>query len=324
MTQGEALPTRLGAAVAITASVGFPLVGVGLSTMSEVPALLPTAIVTACYLPLLLRLVLPALHGRRPRYAGWTVVAMAAIVLLGMPYAGVHTLPMLAMVAVAAMLVIRMPWSFVVMAAIAVATVPLAYMLDRGLNVYWYPVVVMWRSTTLFVLIWLVAAARRLDQARREVAGKALLRERVRIDDELHRTVGAALAELVVRGERVRALAGSEAPPAELAELAAASRRTLAEARRIVRRYQEPSLGAELATASALLGAAGIAARAVLPAGDVPPDAEDTLRADLHAATSRLLLDGAADRSVVLEVVVDGDSPRLDVLPDAIDPRATR
>lgn len=49
-------------------------------------------------------------------------------------------------------------------------------------------------------LVALVAAVRRLEEVRRELADQALLQERLRIDEELRRTVGAALEDLAARG----------------------------------------------------------------------------------------------------------------------------
>ena len=180
-----------------------------------------------------------------------------------------------------------------------------------------------WRGASVFVLVWLTGATRRLQEARLVLAEQAIARERLRIDGELRRTVGAALDAIVARGEWAIALAARD--PAmvecELRLLAERSRGALAEARRTIRGYQQLSLRAELDGAVALLAAAGIQARLVLPGGDLPESVDPAPRAALRAAVARLLHDGAArdcsivvtrrDGRVQLELRADGAEPAM-------------
>jgi two-component system sensor histidine kinase DesK len=94
-----------------------------------------------------------------------------------------------------------------------------------------------------------------------------VVRERLRIDGELRQTVGAALEAIALQGERAGSLALRNRSAAEqvLRALVDAARKTLSDARRMVTRYQEPSLRAELETVATLLAAAGIQSRMVLP-----------------------------------------------------------
>ena len=115
---------------------------------------------------------------------------------------------------------------------------------------------VAWRAATLFVLVWLVAAARQLQAARLALTDEAVFRERLRIEGELRATVTDGLARIAAQGERAIEQA-SRAPAAardRLQVLVEGSRRALAEARRISRRYQRRSLRTELDMAVALLG----------------------------------------------------------------------
>jgi len=65
-------------------------------------------------------------------------------------------------------------------------------------------------AVTLAVVVWLVRAARHLEAARTALAQQAVIGERLRIDGELRRTVGAALEAIAVQGERANTLADTD------------------------------------------------------------------------------------------------------------------
>ncbi len=119
-----------------------------------------------------------------------------------------------------------------------------------------------------------------------------------------------ALEAIADQAEQASALVGRSpaTAAAELRALVDRSRRTLAEARRLVRGYQQVSLRAELHTAATLLTAAGIKTRVVLPSGDLP----DTAEAALRSATARLLRDDTT-RSCVITVARQDGRVRLEL-----------
>jgi two-component system, NarL family, sensor histidine kinase DesK len=274
---------------------------------------------TACYLPLHLHHVACAVRGRRPPAGRWTLVAMTAVVVAATPSVGSSWLPVFCFVAVSALLVLPWPWSLVAVAALIAAQVPLAMALDTSVDAApsYYAFVVWWRATALFVPIWLLGAARQLEVARRALAEEAVVLERLRIDDELRRTVGAALVAVAARGRRaVAAGDGSDELAEEASALVDDSRRALASARRLVNGYRRPSLAAELTTAASLLTAAGVATRVELPAGGLPDaPADDDVREALRAAVSARLHDGGAGAYVV-RAVDDGARVRVVVEAD--------
>ncbi len=311
--------------VAVTACTAFPVFEVAAIGVGVTPgALLPAVLATACYLPLFLWIVVAAVRGRRPRGAWWFVGGIAVVLVVAASTLGTQSLAIFPALAVAAMLLVRPARALAVLLALAAVTAPLAVALGGSIDDFWYPTEVLW----LYALVALDAAVRRLEQARRELAERALLRERLRIDDELRATVGVALAELADRAEHISGSPQADRVPTELAELVAASRRSLAHARRVVRGYQRSALHAELESAVTLLAAAGIPARVDDPQVELPPDVDEAVRRELRAATARLLRDGAAGR-VVLHVVAEearGDTAaRVVVLSDdpagAADPR---
>ncbi len=254
----------------------------------------------AAYLPLHVRHVWCATHARRPPGGAWMMAAMAAIIIGALPLAGSAWVMEFSWLAVSALIVVRRPWSYVIAIGLVAATWPLALLL------------------TLFVLVWLAAAIRRLHAARLTLAEEAVTRERLRIDGELRRTLAAALESIVARGQRAAAQVGGDraALEAELRALIEDSRTTLAEARRMVRSYQQVSLRAELDTAAALLTAAGIETRLSLPHGDLPDTIEETLRAALRAALARLLRDGAPPGTCLIMVTREDGQTRLELRTD--------
>jgi two-component system, NarL family, sensor histidine kinase DesK len=265
-------------------------------------------VATACYLPLHVRHVWYATRGARPAGAGWTLTAMAVVILGALPVIGTSWLTSLHALAVSVLLVMRPPWSLLAVVGLVAATASLAIAFGDPQWAAFYTVSVIWRGAAVFVLVWLVGATRRLEQARQLLAEQALARERRRIDGELRRTLGAALEAIAARGRQASLLATEPAPTLddELRALVEGSRRALVQARRTIRGYQQPSLRAELDSAAALLTAAGIKTRVELPRGGLPDTVEAAPRAALRAAVATLLRDDAARRCSIVVTRQDG------------------
>lgn len=263
---------------------------------------------TAIYLPLHLRHVLYAVRGGRAPYAWATVLVMAAVIVGVLPLAGSFWLLSMHAIAVSALIALRPRWSLPIVAAVVIAQTPLALAVHSSAvdSTTYYTLSVLWRTSVVFVPVWLLGTVRQLDAARQALARDAVLRERLSIDGELRRTLGIALAGITARGERAGSLTERSAVDDALRDLVASSRRTLGDARQLIRSYHRPSVRGELSTAAALLTAAGIRTRVVLPP-DEPPGAD--FREQLRAATAELLRDGTV-RSCVLAVDAAG---RLDV-----------
>jgi len=272
---------------------------------------------TAGYLPLHLRHVHYAAQGIRPPRAGWTVAAIAALIIGVVPYLGAYWLGQFHALAVSVLIVLRPPWSVALFGAIVAAQTPLAIMLHHPEMAPFFTIAGALKGMPVFLLIWLVGAVRRLHAARRALADEAVARERLRIDEDLRHTVGTALESIAVQGERAGELVPRDksAAETELRVLAQSSRQTLAEARRLIRGYQHASLSAELDTATTLLSAAGIESRVVLPDGDIPDTVDEALRSTLRADVTRLLQDDTVQRCVIVVSHHDGRL-RLEVNPD--------
>jgi len=297
---------RLATPGALVYSSVFPLVQLGL--IVEYPGRAEDArgavLATAAYLPLHLRHVRWATEGRLPPHGMWTLAALTAIVVAALPSAGVNWLPVFAVVALSAVLVLPWPWSLLTAGVVVVAQVPLAHAASSPLpdaNTY-YAFSVWWRASALFVPVWLLGAVRQRERARQALADDAVVRERLRIDGELRATVGAALDSIAGRGQR----AAADLDAGELRALVDESRRALAGARQLITRYQRPTLAAELEAAAALLTAAGIPTRLDLPPGLLLPDDDAELRTDLRSATTEILTAGNTTSCTLGLQEVDG------------------
>ena len=153
----------------------------------------------------------------------------------------------------------------------------------------------------------MIDVARQLRRARLALAEQAIVRERLRVDRELSRTVGDGLRLIAASGQRAAELASTDPPLAarELKALVKNARDTLSEARKNVRRYRETSLRAELETAATLLEAAGVSVQLDVASADAA-DGDESERARLRREIAHLLA-GAAPRSVTIRVeTVDG------------------
>ncbi len=195
------------------------------------------------------------LRGERAPYGGLTLAAMALVIVGTVPLVGVGWLLTLASLAASCLIVLRPPWSLVLSGATVAAAYPLAVAFDNnlpaGIEVFgwagYLTVSVAWRSISLFVPVWLVVATRQLAAARRDLADEAVVRERLRIDQHLRTSVGAALGGILKRADRARQTASSDptASGRELQAMVNDSRSALSEVRRLVAAYQEGSSKSE-------------------------------------------------------------------------------
>jgi two-component system, NarL family, sensor histidine kinase DesK len=245
----------------------------------------------ALIVPPTLWLLLASARNTRPSGRWWVFAAVSAVVILPLPVVQMEWIRALALLATLVLVLVPRPWSVILVVGLAGAAASLAVLFGHAERAGYYTLTVLINAIPLAVLVWLAAKSYEVRDARRALAREAVIRERVRIDDELRRTLGSALSTIVARAQRAGALA--QLDPTEAAHEVAAvtdhARSTLAEARRIVRRYQTVSLRAELAVAAALLSAAGIQTRVELPEDDWPDDASEPLRSALHARTAHLL-----------------------------------
>lgn len=323
---GTTRPVKLAAAGAIGVSLALPLIQIVQIAFELVVSIggraeaIWAVVATALYLPLHIRHVVYAVRGLRPPGAMWTLAAMAVIILGALPLVGIGWLWGLSSLAVSALLLLRPPWSVMVFGALVAAPMLLAAAFHDTRAGPYFSLAVAWRSAP-FVFIWLAGAIRELTAARQAAAGRAVEQERLWIDAELRRTLGGALEEIAGHGAAAGAAAGRSIPEAEaeLRELVAGARRTLAETRRMVRGYQQASLRAELETAAALLAAGDIRARIEAEDPRLLDTVDEGLRAALRHEIAGLLQDGST-RGCVFSVSGGRGVVRLEIRADGAEP----
>ncbi|MGQ0574056.1 MAG: hypothetical protein ACT4RN_07600, partial [Pseudonocardia sp.] len=158
----------------------------------------------------------PAVEDRRATGAGWVLAAAAAGTAAATVVGGTELIDprAYAFLALAFLVAARAPWSSAA-AGLALATpVPLCLVLGVA-----PPGVVplgLFATISLgpLLLIRLASAVRALEDTRSTLAERAVLVERLRVEDELRRTVGAELGSIVAQGRRAAGPpSGAARPP---------------------------------------------------------------------------------------------------------------
>jgi signal transduction histidine kinase len=233
--------------------------------------------------------------GAAPRHAGWLIAAFTGINAAAFPLIGVPWFAAGEQLAVLAAVYLRPRWSAPAVAALTAApAVAAATGHDPALSRYFTQNTPFW-ALTIGVLTWLARDAARLRASQQELAGSAVIAERVRMDDELGAGLGAELKQLIAAGERA-ALAAADDPAAaerELRALTGAARSALAQTRRMVSRYQAITVRSELSTAVALLAAAGIPADVDVPSAMLGQALDSERLAGFRSGLTTILHDQA-------------------------------
>jgi hypothetical protein len=285
----------LATAGVITGSVAMVALGV-LRVIHVDPSRTAVAVTaTAVYLPAHLWHTFHIARGDRPPGADWTLAAMVVVIAAVLPVVGVQWLGALYPLGASVLLVLRPPWSFVVFGVLLAVPTPVAFAYGQPEWAIYFTTGMALTGLVLAVPVWLIATARDLRSARARLAEEAVVRERVRVEAELHETLGTALETIAETGDRAVALFPQAAVAEQLRAVVGAARTTLSTARRMNAGWRQSPARDELDTAVALLRAAGIDAELRLPVAGVSA----SQLAVLHEQVARLLQDGAAARCVV-------------------------
>jgi two-component system sensor histidine kinase DesK len=267
-----------------------------------------------CYLPVQTWLVVSATRGMRGRRQLVALGALAAVMFGMIPVVGVSWVGILYMLAALVLVILRMPWSLLAYAGLVATPWLVCVALGQpqwtayftaGMLIFPIPL------ATLILLIWVV---QELQAARLTLAEKAVVRERLRIDDEVRESVGAGLRTIAARGQRARLIATRDplACLEEMRGLVDGARRTLAETRRMVSNYRAASLQVELETVATLLSTAGIKAHIAMP--PEPPSSMDAIQRDmLRREVARLLGMASPPASINIEVTAEADRAQIKV-----------
>jgi two-component system sensor histidine kinase DesK len=226
-------------------------------------------------------------HGRHPRGALWTLLALAVLVYLPLPWFGWSWVAMQATLMASVPIVLRR-WPLAAALAAPVLATDLAVV---RLLAGHQPVatIAYWVINETFTLVVLPAAlygsarlVRVLDElqaTRAELAELAVGRERLRVSRDLHDLLGQSLSAVSLKGDLAIRLMASDPPAAkaEIESLTGVARDALRGVRAVTRDEHAVSLRTETSGAAALLQAAGIDARIDLDLPELPQPVEQVL-----------------------------------------------
>jgi two-component system, NarL family, sensor histidine kinase DesK len=271
---------------------------------------------TLAYLPAYLWNIRCAARGEQT-LGWWSLLMIAGCVALPTARVGALWLLSYHVIAVTTVVVLPRLWSWLAFAGVVVAQIPLATALENPIPSapLYFAITVVWRSATILAPLWLVNTTRQLRASRLRLAEQATLQERIRIDDDLRRSIQPALGAIVAHGDRAKTLVGQPDATAELRQLADSSRAALADARQLVRSYQRASLADELRAAVAILEAAGIDSRLT---GTSDTELDAAASAELRAGLAAVLrapgvsscLITVSELSSRVRITVDGQPSR--------------
>ncbi len=308
--RGFAVGVPLATSVAVFFAAYYPLHGLGgIVVNPEAPAAVRVGAV-ALVVPILglhVRAVWDVAHGRDPAWTAVIVVALALLVIAGVPLTdwSPYWLDQAHVVLATAVLLLRGRWR---VAVVVCCLVVLACLIGAGLV---EPVhggwLVLWRAGETLAFTWFADVLRRLAAAREALAAEALLAERRRIDEQLERTLGGVIAAVAAgAGELAgRGAAGASVSADEIDAVVVRAQTAMAEVRRVARSYRQGSLRAELATTAQLLADAGIAFRLDAPVEPLDEDAVAAVRRELPGVLAEVLADQRV-RACELVLVSDG------------------
>lgn len=309
---------RVASAGAIVAGVVFALFALALYTTASDSRHFPlAAVATGGALVLHVHHLRYALADSRPPAGRWTLVALAVVILAPTPFIGPIWLQSWHVFAASALLVLGPKWGLPVCLGLSAGAAAWSTVYAWGVSepatglATWSALSVILRGLAPVILVWMVVALRHLEAARHALAAQAVDVERRRISDEFYGAIGGELEAIVADAVRAGELSGVAHGSAALLlrSVVSRSRRTLADARRMLRGYTMPLRG-EMASAIALLTAAGLRGRLEIPDGPLPGALDEALRSALRELTSELLHE-EPDGQVVVRLVRDGDRLRL-------------
>ncbi|MGH2867800.1 MAG: sensor histidine kinase [Solirubrobacteraceae bacterium] len=165
---------------------------------------------TAVWLPLHLWHLRYGLRGERPPRSGATLALVALAQFAALALIGPAWCFMLATLATSALIVLRRPWSLVVLALCVFAPVPAAllrpdYTTLTGSNIVYLMFAVAFRACLQFTLVWLVASTREIAASRVVMAREAAEQEHARLEAAMRALLERSLVGLAREARRARA-----------------------------------------------------------------------------------------------------------------------
>ncbi len=164
----------------------------------------------------------------------------------------------------------------------------------------------------------LSVALRELNEARSELARRAVSEERLRMARDLHDLLGHTLSLITLKSELAGRLIGKDSTQAaqEIHEVERVARQALREVREAVAGYRQPTLLTELDGAREILAAAGITCAVEQASGALPPAMDAVIAWTVREGVTNVIRHSRArqctirvkceDGTVWAEIVNDG------------------
>ncbi len=210
----ERIPQLAGRAVLVVSTllaiVEVGRVGLAGSTTKTVVAI----VAAAAFMPLHLWHLSYGVRGERPPRSGPTLAVIAVINVVALVVIGVPWSFMLAVLATSALVVLPMPWSLAALAACVLAPLVVTWAEPGGdvgttASAAYLMYAVLFRAAIQFAIVWLVAATHQLAASRTALAADAVLEERARLQRDVRASLEHHLAGLRDASRRARAALGT-------------------------------------------------------------------------------------------------------------------
>ncbi|MFF5213491.1 histidine kinase [Streptosporangium sp. NPDC000396] len=252
-------------------------------------------------------------HSRLTRPPAWALTLLLQAVVTYAPFFwyGRAWLALPGLLGASALLMLPAPWSWGALALVTGSVTVIG-----SLNALTLGELVNWTLTTPITALVVYGLGRlaqlvtELEQAREELAGEAVLRERLRAGRDLHDLLGHNLAGILLKLELA-----IRVDPAHLADVASMLERARADLSAAAGNHRELSLEEEAANAHELLRTAGI--QAEFTVDEVPAHAQSLVSVLLREAVTNILRHSRARHATVMITAV----PELRVSNDGV-PRA--
>jgi two-component system sensor histidine kinase DesK len=263
-----------------------------------------------------------AVRGRRPRGWPWTLLALAALVYVPLPWFGWSwggtQICLIASLAVH----LRLPTRFVATLP-ALGTFAVCLAVDNVLFALYWLVTLLGFALALCGSVHLVRSLGDLHATWLELPESAVDEERSRLARDLHDLLGQSLTAVSLRGDLALALLGSDraAAEAEIRILAAIARDALRDTRKVIHGRHIAAFGEEITRAMRLLEAAGVDAQVdVADVQPLDPEVEGLLAWATREGVTNLVRHSYARRSSIM-AARSGGRVRLEIVNDGVGPR---
>lgn len=232
--------------------------------------------------------------GGRPRWWAWTLAAQAAVTgaLLPSPWWGAVAIAT-SFLAASIMLLVPRPWCWPLAGLLLGTDLALVgYYHAYGISLTAYQIFAIAEFTlVVYAYSRLAGLSTELAKTRERVAQLAVLRERLRLAQDMHDLLGLGLSAIALRGELAARLLprDPDRAAAEIGELAMIVAAAEAEVRSVTASPALPSFEAEVASARTVLEMAGVTVRTRLGPGTPPACADPLFAVVLREAVTNVL-----------------------------------